>query len=193
MYFYLSEQKKLDSSNINNYSVSFLEDQYGKESAEYYMKGFDSYNFTKDMPIEFIKETENLYSELDTKDFSDTSEFKLFVKNYKPLYISDKEQLEVWGHSTDVLVHSFEYWLNNSEKWENLNSKKILSDSEKPCQDGSWWNRTWCKTKKHVGADVGAAGTYLLAGALLANPITIGGGAAASLGASAGSFIKDLF
>lgn len=196
MYNYLSSIPDLNATNIHEYSKSFLSSNYNQEASDYYTLTINGFDFNQQFSEEFKNEIDYLYYQLDEGiiDFDNFSAFSAYMYDYNTTYIHTANDLKAWEVYVDIFVHSLDYWSINLEKWQNLldqNNNHMLSDDKK-CSEGSWLKRTWCNTKKFVGADVGGGASNVIGLLLASKAIVFGPVAGVALGASAAAVIIDL-
>jgi len=198
MYSYLSSIPDLNSTNIHDYSKSFLSSNYNQEASDYYSLTVDGFDFNQQFSEEFNNEIAYLYHQLDEGliDFDNFSDFSTYMYSYNTMYIHTTNDLKAWEVYVDIFVHSLDYWSTNLDKWQTLleqnnASNSILNDNKK-CSEGSWLKRTWCNTKKFVGADVGGGASNVIGLLLASKAIVFGPVAGVALGASAAAVIIDL-
>lgn len=186
----------MKATNIHEYSKSFLSSNYNQEASDYYTLTINGFDFNQQFSEEFKNEVDYLYYQLDEGiiDFDNFSDFSNYMYDYNTKYIHTANDLKAWDVYVDIFVHSLGYWSINLEKWQNLldqNNNHILSEDKK-CTEGSWLKRTWCNTKKFVGADVGGGASNVIGLLLASKAIVFGPVAGVALGASAAAVIIDL-
>lgn len=187
MYVYLSNQNNLSPSNIDQHAYNFFETiENGNVASEYYQHLENNGQAYFQFSTTFQQEIQQFQLVLQNSDFVDMAEFKNFVSEYSPTYITNKNELIAWGYYTDVFTHSFDYWTNNIDGWKELFANNSSSASKFPiCQIYlSWWKRAWCNVISFVAIDAAGAGFYALGALISGMPIIFGPIVGASIGAS---------
>ncbi|WP_447636339.1 hypothetical protein [Flavobacterium microcysteis] len=157
MYAYLRGKENLNASNVHTYSREFFSTfEYPDLALKRYEYTINTPNVRYAFSRQLDLEIENFNRRLEISDFRNLNEFKIFVSSYRPLYIRERNDLIAWQNYTDVFSHSIIYWATNLERWGILINRNWIGLSERRCNEGGFWKRTWCKIKQYGKVDAGA-------------------------------------
>jgi len=177
---HLNQVKGLNRENAREHVYDFFDTRFDQDLAsvakEYYEKYSDpNYNIYEGVSPNFMINIQNLENMLDSSDFTGMQEFKNAVLGHTPTTLLSVQEQMMWNNYTDILVHSFEYWEENLDQWNNLlgpNPGNVVHCS------GGWFKRFWCNAKKFAKADASAALGAALSGVTSGTAIGIISGAA---------------
>lgn len=198
----------INESNISNHRVKV--NDYFKT-----VDNIDDVDFVMDCYDKILDNSDYIFSDvisnnvktkinelnllIDTSDFENEDELTSLIYQYNS-NLAGNDKI-IWDVYVDTFIHSYVYWANNVELWDNMKiSNSILQSTygDNPCSGKKFLARMWCYIKGYVGADsagAGAAATKLLiegknmqeqAGAIAA------AGAASSIGYAIGQIFKKL-